>query len=169
MTITVETEGFAELERNLDRLTKAAGKGVLRRSLKKAAEPMIAIAQAKTPVKSGALAGSITVSTRLAKSQSGSHRRMFQDQRASIEMFLGPSYDLGAGGRHAHLVEFGTPAHTNGGKFAGSQHPGTAPQPFMRPAWSQDQKSMLERLSDNLWTEIQKSIARAERKAARAA
>ena len=36
---TVKLEGFAELEAALDQLSKAAGKGVLRRSLIKSAEP----------------------------------------------------------------------------------------------------------------------------------
>ena len=155
MTVTMDTQGFAELEDALDQLSKSAGKGVLRRSLKKAAAPMVEAAIAKVPVASGDLKGSITVSTRLAKRQAGKHRRMFRDDRASIEMFLGPSYDLGDGGRHGHLVEFGT------------EH--SAPQPFMRPAWDQDQKAMLDRLSRELWAELDKSIKRAERKAARAA
>jgi HK97 gp10 family phage protein len=32
--------------------------------------------------------------------------------------------------RYAHLVEFGTAPHTNGGKFAGTQNPGTSAHPF---------------------------------------
>lgn len=34
---------------------------------------------------------------------------------------------------HAHLVEHGTAPHPQGGIFAGTMHPGTAPQPFFRP------------------------------------
>ncbi|MGB1389497.1 MAG: HK97-gp10 family putative phage morphogenesis protein [Paracoccaceae bacterium] len=149
--MSVRVEGLRELERELDKLTKAAGKGVLRRSLKKAAEPMVDIAMAMVPVDKGDLKASITVSTKLAPRQQGLHRKMFRDDRASIEMFLGPSYTLGAGGRHGHLQEFGTVHH--------------APQPFMRPAWDQDQQAMLKRLSDQLWVEVRKSVARASRKA----
>ena len=36
--------------------------------------------------------------------------------------------------RHGHLIEFGTDPHVNGGQFAGTQHPGTAAQPFLLPA-----------------------------------
>jgi hypothetical protein len=32
--------------------------------------------------------------------------------------------------RHAHLVEFGTRAHLNGGQFAGTTNPGTTGQPY---------------------------------------
>lgn len=167
MTEIVRLEGFAELDAALEDLSKAAGKGVLRRALKKAAEPMAEKARAMVPRDKGNLAKSITVSVKLAKRQAGIHRKMFTDDRASVEMFLGPSYNLGDGGRHGHLVEFGTAPHINGGKFAGTQHPGTAPQPFMRPAFDQDGQKMLDRLGKDLWIEIEKSIARAERKAAR--
>jgi Bacteriophage HK97-gp10, putative tail-component len=37
--------------------------------------------------------------------------------------------------RYAHLVEFPTPAHVNGGIFAGTEHPGTEAQPFFFPAF----------------------------------
>lgn len=37
--------------------------------------------------------------------------------------------------RVAHLVEYGTAPHKNGGIFAGTEHPGTAPQPFFWPAY----------------------------------
>lgn len=167
MSVTIDLQGFAELEQELDRLSKSAGKGVLRRSLKKAAEPMAALARSMVPVDDGDLQASITVSTRLDKRQAGRHRKMFKDDRASVEMFLGPSYDLGAGGRHGHLVEFGTGPHINKGKFAGTQHPGTAPQPFMRPAFDRDGLKMLDRLGQDLWAELDKSIKRAERKAAK--
>lgn len=145
--------GFKELERNLERLSKAAGKGVLRRSLKKSAEPMVEVMKSLVAVSDGDLRDSMTASTGLSKRQSGLHRRLFRDERASVELFVGPSYNLGAGGRHGHLVEFGTAQ--------------MAPQPFMRPAWDQDHKAMLERLSATLWVELEKSLQRAARKAAK--
>ena len=155
MTVSVKIEGFSDLEKELERLSKSQGKAVLRRALKKSAEPMADLARSMAPVDEGDLQRSITVSTKLDKRQAGMHRRMFRDERASVEMFVGPSYNLGAGGRHGHFLEFGTVNH--------------GPQPFMRPAWDRDQKPMLERLKAEIWAEIQKTIARAERKAARAA
>lgn len=38
-------------------------------------------------------------------------------------------------GWYARFVEFGTGPHPQGGKFAGTKHPGTAAQPFFFPAW----------------------------------
>lgn len=167
MTVTMKIEGFSELEAALDEISKSAGKGVLRRSLKIAATPMVALAKAGVPVDKGTLRDSIAVSSKLDKRQAGQHRKMFRDDKASVEMFVGPSYNLGKGGRHAHLVEFGTKPHANGGKFAGTMHPGTRPQPFMRPAWDKDQKAMLDRIGKELWVQLDKSIARAARKSAR--
>lgn len=167
MSVTFQTDGFAELEEQLGGISEAAGKGALRRSLKKAAEPMAELARSKVPVGKGDLAQSIAVSVKLAKRQAGMHRKMFRNDKASVEMFLGPSYDLGAGGRHGHLVEFGTAPHINKGQFAGTKHPGTAPQPFMRPAWDADQVKLLDRIGQNMWEEIQKSIKRAGAKSAR--
>jgi len=42
--------------------------------------------------------------------------------------------------RYAHMVEFGTAPHTNGGKFAGTSHPGTAAQPFFYPGYRAHKK-----------------------------
>ncbi|MAO01043.1 HK97-gp10 family putative phage morphogenesis protein [uncultured Roseovarius sp.] len=155
MSVTIKLEGLSELEKNLDNLSKAAGKGALRRALKRAAEPTAKIAQGLAPVRTGRLKQSIIVGAKLDGRQAKLHRRMFKDDRSSVELFIGPSYLRGDGGRHGHLQEFGTINH--------------GPQPFMRPAWDQDQKAMLQRLSENLWEEVTKAIQRAERRAAKAA
>ncbi|HEV2557960.1 MAG TPA: HK97-gp10 family putative phage morphogenesis protein [Microvirga sp.] len=36
---------------------------------------------------------------------------------------------------YAAFVEFGTAPHAQGGKFAGTEHPGTRPRPFFYPAY----------------------------------
>lgn len=59
--------------------------------------------------------------------------------------------------RYAHLVEFGTKPRKNGGKFKGTDHPGTAAQPFFYPAYRLGKKAVLSRIN------------RAVRKAARTA
>lgn len=169
MSLSVKTEGFKELDEALKDLTQSAGKGVMRRALKKAAEPLVELARSGVPVDKGKLAASMAVSTKLAKRQAGMHRKMFRNDKAAVEMFVGPSYDRGAGGRHGHLVEFGTAPHINKGMFPGTQHPGTAPQPFMRPAWDQDKMATMDRLGKEMWAEIEKAAARAARKAARQA
>lgn len=155
MSATVSLTGFAELEQSLDNISRAAGKSALRRALMRAAEPTAEIARGMAPVDKGTLRDSIVVGAKLNKRQARLHRRMFRDDRSSVELFIGPSYLLGAGGRHGHLLEFGTYK--------------TTPQPFMRPAWDSDKMAMLARLKEELWTQIQASTARAARSAARRA
>lgn len=148
MSMEMQLEGFRELEDALDDLSRAAGKGVLRRSLRKAAQPMADLMADAAPRGQGHLQESIAVSSKLSKRQAAEHRAMFRDQRAAVEMFVG------AGALpQAHQAEFG------------NEH--QAPQPFARPAWDQDQGALLERLGGHLWEEFEKSLARAKRKAAK--
>lgn len=49
--------------------------------------------------------------------------------------------------RYAHLVEFGTAPHLNGGMFAGSRHPGTSRQPFFFPAYRANRRRVKSRIS----------------------
>ena len=152
MTVTMKLSGFRELERELSRLgshttRRASG----RRALKKAAQPMADLAQSMAPVgDTNTLAPSITVGTKLSKRQQGMHRKMFRNDRAAVEMFVGAG-PLSS----AHTQEFGTIHH--------------APQPFLRPAFDQDKDAMLERLKAEIWNDIQRTVARAERRAARQA
>lgn len=146
MVASVKVEGLKELDRELEKLSRTAGRGVLRRSLQKSAPPLVDRMKSNAPVNSGALRDSITASTRLAPRQSRLHRTQFRDQRSSAELFVGPSYNLGAGGRHAHLLEFGTVK--------------MSPQPFARPAYDSDKMSLLKRVEENLKTELNKSLAR---------
>lgn len=150
MTSEMVLGGFDEMEEALDDLSKAAGKGALRRALKTSAQPMADLANSLAPVGlTGDYAQSFIYSTKLNKRQAGLHRRMFRDDRASIEGFVGTNDVAGV------QQEFGN-----------VNHPA---QPAMRPAWDQDQKPLLERLKGELWTEIDKSMERAKRKAARLA
>jgi hypothetical protein len=153
MSVTFKMEGFSDLDRALSELPRATQKPTLRRALKKAAEPLAATARGlapRDPESPGNLAGSITVSTKLSRRQARMHRKMFKDDRAAVEMFVGPGPDPAAWNQ-----EFGNVNH--------------GPQSFMRPAWDSEQRPMLERLKADLWTEIEKTAARAARKAARQA
>jgi len=145
---TVKVSGFKELEKALEELTKAAGKGVLRRALKTAATPIADAANAAAPVGStGEYAKSFVYSTKLNKRQSGLHRKMFRNDRAAVEGFIGTNDPAGV------QQEFGNIHH--------------APQPALRPAWDSEAKPTLDRLGKELWTELDKSAARAARKAAK--
>lgn len=152
MSETIRLSGFKELDSALERLSKAAGKGVLRRAGKTALEPIADAARSMAPNDPNTggfdLVKSITVGTKLSKRQQGLHRKTVRDDKASVEVFVG------AGPLpQAHLQEFGTIKH--------------APQPFMRPAWEAGKMKVLEDLKKELWAEVEKAAARAARKAAR--
>lgn len=150
MSVTVDLVGFKELEQELDRLSKAAGKGVLRRALKKSAEPMAALANTMAPVgETGDYAKSFVYSTKLNKRQGGIHRKMFRNDKAAVEGFVGTNDPAGV------QQEFGNVNH--------------GPQPALRPAWDADRMDLLDRLGQNMWREFEKSVKRAEAKAARQA
>jgi len=153
MSVTFDLSGFSELEKELENLSKSAGKSVLRRSLKKSAQPLADLMRYLAPRGDTAtddLADSIAVSTKLSKRQKGLHKRMFRDDKASVEMFVGAEPDPAAVNQ-----EFGNVNH--------------GPQSFARPAWEQDKMALLDRLSKDLWIELEKSIKRAEAKVARQA
>jgi HK97 gp10 family phage protein len=48
---------------------------------------------------------------------------------------------------YARFIEFGTAPHVNGGRFAGSQHPGTSAQPFFYPAYRATRKRAKSRVT----------------------
>ncbi|UFS64393.1 HK97 gp10 family phage protein [Paracoccus denitrificans] len=163
-SVRMSVQGLADVEKALDNLSKSVGRTVLRRALRKAAEPMRDRARNLVPVDDGDLRDSIIVGGMLNKSQRSKHRKLTAEERSAIELFVGPSYKLGAGGRHGHLVEFGTAPHVVGGVFAGAQHPGSAPQPFMRPAFDAEARPTIERLKPLLWAEIDRAARRQAKK-----
>jgi HK97 gp10 family phage protein len=93
-------------------------------------------------------AGSIVDSQkRLVAEQSGDLRDSIRFQMGNVELDSSANLASGKAGQgdpdltatiiagdrkafYARFVEFGTAPHENGGEFAGTQHPGTAPQPF---------------------------------------
>lgn len=150
----VRIEGLREVERALAELPKATGKNVLRRVLKARAQPIANAARSMAPDDPATggddLHTSIGVSTVLSKRQKGQHKKMFRNDKAAVEMFVG------AGALpQAHLQEFGTVNH--------------GPQPFLRPAWDAGKTAVLDGIKDDLWIEIDKAAARLAKKQAKAA
>lgn len=149
MKMTVKTTGFADLEAALAKIEKkATQKAVMRRALKTAAQPMVDAAKSKAPREDGTLQASIGVSTKLSARQSRQHRKQFRNDKAAVEMFVGAG-PLSS----AHNQEFGNEHH--------------GPQPFMRPAWDQEAMPTLERLGQEMWSEIDSHAKRAAKKAAK--
>lgn len=163
-SVRLKINGLSDLDKAMDNLSKSVSRNVMRTALKKAAQPMADKAKELVPVKTGTLRDSIKVGSLLNKNQKKLQRKLTADERSSIELFVGPSYLRGDGGRHGHLVEFGTAPHMNGGEFKGTQHPGTAPHPFMRPAFDAEAKPTIERLKPLLWAGIERAARRIAKK-----
>lgn len=169
MSVTVRVDGLAALDSALGMLPKATARNVLRRTLDKAAQPIVAEAKRHAPVKTGTLRDSITASTRI-KNKTGSAeyrsamkaglgkdaarsallaaRRANKGQGSFAETYVGPSRGKGVI-RYAHIVEFGSN--------------GTAPKPFMRPAWDATKDQALSIIKAELGTEIIKAARRVGR------
>lgn len=144
----IKLEGFKALDDALEELSKSARGGVLRRSLKNAAEPMAALASTFAPRgTTGNLSDSFIYSTKLNKRQAGQHRKAFRDDKASVEGFVGSNDPA------AVQQEFGNQNH--------------GPQPALRPAWDQDHGPFLDRLGAELAVEVGKAVKRARAKAAK--
>lgn len=148
MTVTVRIEGLSELRDTLRELPKSTAKNVLRRVLKKRAQPFAASAQSAVPIEEGELKESIVVSTRLSPRQKRLNRA--KAHKDVVEVYVGPGPI-----KHAHLQEFGTEHH--------------AAQPFLRPAWDKHKLAAIEGIAEDLGTEIMKSIRRKIRRDQRAA
>lgn len=87
--------------------------------------------------------------------------------RASIrkERVAGGDADLTiavvAGGRtvpQARWIEFGTAPHINKGRFAGTQNPGMAAQPFFYPAYRLKKRAVKARVTRAMKKAIKESI-----------
>jgi HK97 gp10 family phage protein len=156
MATRVKLSGFKELNKTLNELSRAAHSGVLRRAGTKAMQPMADLATRLAPndpatVAPDDLATSITLSSR-AKAGRGGLEASERGTRANIHM--GPAASLPQYPR-AIVMEFGS--------FK------DVAQPYMRPAFEQDGSAVLDRLKPLLKAEIDKAVANAARRAARAA
>ena len=137
-------EGLSDLEQALMELPRATSRNVLLRTLKKAAEPVAKAGAANAPRRTGGLAESYVVSTKLTKSQKKVAKQ------SDVEVYVGPT-------PHPKSIqtEFGN-VHQ-------------AAEPHLRPAWDSTNKEVLDSIKEQLSTEIEKARERLARKAARLA
>jgi hypothetical protein len=151
--ITVHVSGFAELGKALDEMNKSTAKGVMRRILIAAGKPVAATAAGMVHVgrdskrrKGGRLRDSATSGTKLSKRQKREHKK--EETTSFTESFIGFGPIV-----EAITEEFGTVR-------------GVKPHPALRPAWDGGKMDVLNYISKNLATEIEKTAARAAKRAA---
>lgn len=183
----VSVEGVADVERALSEVaSRSTQVAIMRRALQKAAQPMAELARRYAPISTNDLEKSIKVSSRATGEvgraafaatmrQTGGDtqaavgamraaRRAFKAANPPAILYMGPTQDIW----YAKFVEFGTRPRVNGGRFAGTQHPGTAAEPFLRPAFDAEARATIDRLAPMVWAEIEKHSKRQANKAARA-
>ena len=80
---------------------------------------------------------------------------------------VGPAADFERNGRkpvrYAHLIEFGTAPHFQPGR--GVTHPGSAPKPFLTPAFHSTKDEVVKRFGDRIGPEMEKRAAKLNKKA----
>jgi HK97 gp10 family phage protein len=124
------------LKRKLAQLPREVTKGI-RLALEESANEIVALAKSLVPEDSGALRDSIGWTW----GQPPKGSMVLLKTRASLKLDL--TLTIYAGNDEAYYarwVEFATKSHVNRGLFAGSQHPGTAAQPFFYPAYRANRK-----------------------------
>lgn len=129
---------MAELQRRLSELGDTVLQDTaVRDALIEAMRSVEQRAKQYVPVRTGNLKQSITTSDTLAKAASNPN---------NITVHVGTSYELGTGGRHGHLVEFGTVK--------------SGARPFLRPAWDAEREAVIKKLQKAL----EKAISKAAKK-----
>jgi hypothetical protein len=155
MSMKLKIEGAGDIEKALAQFARGTSKGIGRRAMKKALKPVQRAAEGS--------AFEIAITSKLAPRQRGMARG--DQTRSKVSLYVGPVQQDGSHAPHAHLIEFGTgDRYHKSGKYVGF----VLADPFMRPAWDANQQVMLSILRAEIWNEIEKALARAARKAAKA-
>jgi HK97 gp10 family phage protein len=150
-------QGLSRLSAKLKKLPTAV-RSEIRQALAEGADEMVATMRGLAPVspsgshgwEPGMLRSSIVATfgaggaPAYAAFQGRKGRRAIRsnDPDLSVTISAGDTHV-----RYAHLVEFGTKPHPQGGKFAGTQHPGTAARPFFYPGYRANKKKVKARIS----------------------
>lgn len=139
-------KGIDELNQVLAGFDSKFGAQQLDKILRKAAAPMVR--EAKRLSSNADVTGDTTKSIGIIAN------------RKAGSITVGPRRGNGFKGYHAHLLEYGTAPHIIKAKAAGGllrwaggaatqvQHPGSAAQPFMRPAFDATGQAVVESIKD---------------------
>jgi len=163
MPITIKVEGLRELKAALDELPKATARNVQQRVLLKRAQPIVAAAKAKVPVRTGALRAAIRATTTRPRGHKAASSRAFAAAgggaagraaakaagTSSVEVFIGPVGQLPQAGQ----TEWG--------------NRNQPPRSYLRSSWDEGKEALQAGIKADLWTEIQKAAARRAKRQAK--
>lgn len=117
--------GLDKLNRKLKQLPAAAEKRI-KEAMEVGANEIVALMKSLVAVDSGDLRDSIGWTW----GEAPKYSQKIATVKSSNGKLVITIYAGNEKVRYAHLVEFATKAHENGGLYAGTQHPGTSAQPF---------------------------------------
>jgi HK97 gp10 family phage protein len=143
-------EGLKSLERKLKRTIPAKAVEFTRKAMEDGANEVVSLMKNLVPVDKGALRDSIAWTWGNAPKGAlvlGRSQPAGDGMRITIYAGGGDEY-------YAWFVEFGTHSHINQGLFAGSEHPGTAAQPFFFVSW----RAMKRRVKSRVTRQMRKGI-----------
>lgn len=149
MKADFKMDGLKDLEANLKKLKQGTGRGVMRRTIKKAAKPLADLMAYYAPDDPDTAVDDLTQSIEITSRLTRNAKRMARaglNGSTAVEMFVGPASHA----FHGFFQEEGTRHH--------------APQPFMRPAWEEDKMALAERIKKQLALEIDATLARLAKK-----
>lgn len=119
-------KGVRELQTKLTKTIPALVREATSKAMEQGATEIVAMMKRLVPIESGELRDSIGWTWGQAPRYSQKIATVKgQEGDLAITIYAGNEKV-----RYAHLIEFGTRAHVNKGKFDGTQHPGSAAQPF---------------------------------------
>lgn len=139
-------KGVDQLKRKLRAMPQIA-RAEIHEALQQSAAEMTATARNFAPVDSGALRNSIGYTFGEYKAENANVRGVggggkLNDKDLTVTIHAGDARAF-----YAAFVEFGTAAHTNKGKFAGSHNPGASARPFFFPAYRLVKRRVKSRIS----------------------
>lgn len=152
-------ENLAKLERKLKRLAEIRGpvRAKVRQALEQTGASVTGQMKALVPSRTGALRASIKVVFGDYAPDNANVRGVGGSGRGDPDLTM----RIVAGDKnafYARFVEFGTAAHVAGGKFAGADHPGAAPQPFFFPVWRVNRRPAKARMTRAMKAGIKEAV-----------
>lgn len=155
MARAVTILNLAKLDKKLRRLPEAAVTEI-RAAMEVGAKEIVAMMKRLVPEDSGELRDSIgwTWGKKPKYAQALAVAKSKLGGQLTITIYVGNSKV-----RYAHLVEFGTAPHINGGLFAGTKHPGSKASPFFFVSWRALRKPAKARISKAIRSSAKKVAA----------
>jgi len=173
-------QGLDEVRRNLQSLPQRLGNAVARRGLYAGAKVVRDEARRLAPQPPAKAKKGSSRTGKLKKAIGAESRGVFKDasgkptEHRAVVLIRKPKGASRNVRSYAHFVEFGTRPHAVGKgsilnpfnrskkkrKQVGRRHPGTSPQPFMRPAFDTKKFEAVHAIVDTTKAELAKELAK---------